>query len=471
MNSITNFFQTLSNDLKKLINDVDESKIVNIKIGKYPKIEDFRAHSNILMVRSPYFKDKLSGQVSVDENNMIVERIQEIDVDSFPIVLEYIYTGVLDLSTITSQGLFDMLIGINILKLDELSYHLQDYLIFKHSTWIQKNYVQILSKIFEKKDDYAKLLFHCMEEICESPKLLFSLKDFITLDKDIFYTILDQETLQCDEIIVWESLIKWSIAQSPTINYKNDSQDIFDTSNWSNDEFEILKNIIEKFLPCVHFFEINSKDFYTKIRPFKQTLSVDMYEEILAYHMKETKRKSTKLWPRLSKIDSIIIKSKHATNLINLINNYYSLQNKKISFSLLYRASKDGFNPGIFRNQCNDQGPSLALIKLQNNTKIIGGYNPLGWKKLDPKDKNDYIKSFLFSFDLNLDIRSIKCVNVKNPNNAFNNQLIQSLHFGTTDLIINGKSGTCNVNDFQDSIINLENFNVENIEVFAVKMK
>lgn len=90
MNSVTEFYRTLSNDLQKLIGDVNESKIVNIKVGEHPHVDDFRAHSNILMVRSPYFKDKLSTLDiidSVDENNMIVDRIQEIDAESFPVIL------------------------------------------------------------------------------------------------------------------------------------------------------------------------------------------------------------------------------------------------------------------------------------------------------------------------------------------------------------------------------------------------
>jgi len=177
------------------------------------------------------------------------------------------------------------------------------------------------------------------------------------------------------------------IAQSPTLS-KKPAANTFDTSDWTEEEFVILKGIVEPFLSHIHFFEISSSDFYSKIRPFRPILSPETYDEILGYHMKESKRKSIKLWPRLGKIDSVIIKSKQATAISNLIENHESLQSgsKKCSFSLLYRASKDGFNSGIFRNQCNDQGASLALIKL-NDGKIIGGYNPLGWKKVDPQYK------------------------------------------------------------------------------------
>src|SRR5436190_2864595 len=103
-----------------------------------------------------------------------------------------------------------MIIGVNILRLEELNYHLQDYLIAKYPDWIQQNHVQILSRTFENKMSFAKLSNYCIEKICENPKLLFSLKDFNTLEKDIFLTILDQETLQCDELVIWETLIKWS---------------------------------------------------------------------------------------------------------------------------------------------------------------------------------------------------------------------------------------------------------------------
>ncbi|CAI2163657.1 19532_t:CDS:2, partial [Funneliformis geosporum] len=417
MNIITNFYQTLSNDLEKLISNVYESKVVNIKVGNYPSENTFQAHSNILIVRSPFFRDTLLRQNVVGKNNLIDVKIREIDFQTFPIILQYIYTGVVDLSNVVEKGLLDLLIGATLLQLEELSYHLQDYLITKHSTW------------------------------------------------DILFAILDQETLQCEELIIWEALIKWGIEQSPTISQKPAATS-FDTNDWTDEEFIILKGIIEKFIPCIHFFEISSSDFYNKIRPFRPTLAPDLFDEVLGYHMKE---KKPKLWPRLGKVDSVIIKSKQATAISNLIKNYeLSSQNsiKKCSLSLLYRADRDGFHSGIFRNQCNDQGPSLALIKLRNG-KIVGGYNPLGWMKVDPDDRKDYSKSFLFSFEPSLEVRSLKSVGVKNPTLAFDNQSQQALHFGTTDLIINGQNGSCVVRDFQSPIISSRSFAVENVEVFA----
>ncbi|CAG8596610.1 15781_t:CDS:2 [Funneliformis caledonium] len=85
---------------------------------------------------------------------------------------------------------------------------------------------------------------------------------------------------------------------------------------------------------------------------------------------------------------------------------------------------------------------------------------------VDPKDRTDYSKSFLFSFEPNLEVRSLKSVGVKNPSLAFDNQT-QALHFGTTDLIINGQNGSCVARDFQSPIVNTRSFTVENIEVFA----
>ncbi|CAG8638310.1 2240_t:CDS:2 [Funneliformis mosseae] len=373
---------------------------------------------------------------------------------------------IVNLSNVTEQGkeVLDMLLGATLLQLEELSYHLQDYLISKYSDWVRQNYYQILTKTFEKRERYVKLWDYCMQGICEDPKALFSSEEFIKLDKDILFAILNQETLQCEELIIWEALIKWGIAQSPTISKKT-SATSFDTTDWTDEEFITLKGIIEKFIPCIHFFEISSNDFYNKVRPFRQTLTPELFDEVLGYHMKE---KKPKLWPRLGKVDSVIIKSKQATAISNLIKNYeLSSQSgtKKCSLSLLYRADRDGFNSGIFRNQCNDQGASLALIKLSNG-KIVGGYNPLGWMKVDPKDRTDYSKSFLFSFEPNLEVRSLKSVGVKNPSLAFDNQT-QALHFGTTDLIINGQNGSCVARDFQSPIVNTRSFTVENIEVFA----
>src|SRR6185369_5077513 len=64
-------------------------------------------------------------------------------------------------------------------------------------------------------------------------------------------------------------------------------------------------------------------------------------------------------------------------------------------FNLLLRGSRDGFTPGDFHRLCDNQGPTVTVIKVKGNGKLIGGYNPLSWHSQNRWEQGD--RSFLFS--------------------------------------------------------------------------
>jgi hypothetical protein len=95
-----------------------------------------------------------------------------------------------------------------------------------------------------------------------------------------------------------------------------------------------------------------------------------------------------------------IIKNLFKENKSNIINqeiinsNFMSCMPKIKSGSLLYKISEDSADPLIFHEKCNDKGPTITLVKLEDG-HIFGGFNPLSWI-------NDYLynitlESFLFS--------------------------------------------------------------------------
>jgi len=67
-------------------------------------------------------------------------------------------------------------------------------------------------------------------------------------------------------------------------------------------------------------------------------------------------------------IDSKLIDSEIANSL---------LPNKK--FTLLYRASRDGFDSTVFNDKCSKKGPTLVVVKA--NDRIAGGFTPVSWNK------------------------------------------------------------------------------------------
>lgn len=67
---------------------------------------------------------------------------------------------------------------------------------------------------------------------------------------------------------------------------------------------------------------------------------------------------------------------------------------------LLYKASNDGFSAQTFHQKCNNQGPTLSVIR-STNGRIAGGYTPTSWAS-----RNNYInvpqgQAFLFTISGN----------------------------------------------------------------------
>ena len=46
---------------------------------------------------------------------------------------------------------------------------------------------------------------------------------------------------------------------------------------------------------------------------------------------------------------------------------------------LLYRGTRDGMEPAAFHRLCDDQGPTITIIKSTNNQSIFGGYTTASW--------------------------------------------------------------------------------------------
>ena len=70
-----------------------------------------------------------------------------------------------------------------------------------------------------------------------------------------------------------------------------------------------------------------------------------------------------------------------------------------INFKLIYKMSEQGYDGKSFHKICDNEAPTLILIKSKNN-KIFGGFTPLDWGK-EEKPKDDLNQSFVFSLDIN----------------------------------------------------------------------
>ncbi|GBB92190.1 hypothetical protein RclHR1_01980015 [Rhizophagus clarus] len=273
------------------------------------------------------------------------------------------------------------------------------------------------------------------------------------------------------EIVIWENLIKWGIAKNPTLDS--------DMTTWSINEYEILKGTISPFIQHIRFFQMAPQEYYSKVRPLGKLLPKELEEDLLSYYIVPNSRLATKILPpRISQNDKVFGSLILTRKYFNLISYWIDdgeellpnpLKNGQYEYNLLLRGSRDGFELEDFQYKCNNKGATIAVIKLKDSCKILGGYNPIKWSASAGWVFSD--KSFIFSFYLNiLDSSSILLSKAKNMSYAISDSNTnRNQGFGRGDLYILKKS--CKLSDYSVRIHESENFEIDDYEMFQVIKK
>jgi hypothetical protein len=382
------------------------------------------------------------------------------------------YTGEVNLTEQSGKNILELLVSSDELLLEELFNHVQDYLFEKRLTWVEQNFVLVLHTVF-KIPSCKKLQDYCLESICADPQPLLTSETFPSLDKDILYGLLKREDLHIEEIDAWNYLIKWGIEQTPGLGSKNQ-----DRTKWNNTNYDALKKTLSEFIPLIRFSDINSKDFFDKVRPYKAVIPYRIYEEAMEFYMKDTLPKTNTLPSRIGKyhIDSKIIKPRLISVIINWIEkkDAKTIRNKKDSlykFNLIHRGSQTGIDVNSFKNSCNSQAPVLVLVKCQNSQKIFGGYSDVGFYNNNNEGYFHSADSFIFSFETD-NIQNMKLNRPTVHNNAMYNHANYGFCFGggalyTQNQYLYKSSG----NHLYDNNLNSNvdgYYTIEEIEAFKV---
>jgi hypothetical protein len=320
-----------------------------------------------------------------------------------------------------------------------------------------------------------KLQDYCLESICSDPQSFITSKNFLLLDKDILYNLLERDDLPVEEVIIWDCLIKWGIERTPGFKSK-----YCDKIKWNNENYESLKETLKQFIPLIRFVEISGADYFVKVRPYKAIIPNHINNEIEEFHFNGKIPKTISLPPRIGKshIESKIIKTKFISTIINWINkkDAKAIRNKNDSlynFDLIYRGSQSGIDNNSFRNKCNLRLPILVLIRCQNTKKIFGGYTPIGFYSND--SINGLIcseDSFIFSFEDDGIQDDIRLSRVISYDYAIYNNYYYGFNFGGDALCMENRNLYANGNNdhYEQNISDDDNlfYTIEEIEAFRV---
>ncbi|RGB29937.1 hypothetical protein C1646_305452 [Rhizophagus diaphanus] len=274
------------------------------------------------------------------------------------------------------------------------------------------------------------------------------------------------------EIQVWEHVLKWGFAQNPELPS--------DPTNFSKNDFNLLKNTLQQCIPFVRFYNLTSQEFSDKVLPYKKILPKELYMDLLKsfLNLHPNSKLSGKSKPRnnYETIDSKIVTFQHVELIskwidkLDITDDLFPLY----EFKLMLRGSRDGFSVNKFHEICDNQPRTITIVKVKDSDKILGGYNPIEWKSAGGYGSTR--DSFVFSFENSDSIENYILSRVVNENHAIWNEYIYGPYFGNNDLVLFGNnffgSSYCRKSDYEIQIRETgDKFSVEEIEVFQMTKK
>ncbi|UZO04946.1 uncharacterized protein OCT59_025308 [Rhizophagus irregularis] len=317
-------------------------------------------------------------------------------------ILRYIYGGILSLNEQENSDFLKVLAAADELRLQELVDYLQKYLIENKSEWMEENF-EFTQRISLQSNNLVELQQFCRDD------------------------------LQMKEIEIWEHVLKWGLAQNPTL--------VTDPNVWSDDDFKTMENTLQHCLPYVRLFCLSSKEFSQKVSPYKKLLNKQLYEDLLNSYLDSGREPIEDIsLPRnignIEIIDSKIVN----LNIVSIISRWIDKVDVNYNFShlrelylpykfqLLIRGSRDGFTPKKFHTSCDNKHNTVTFIKVKDSEEILGGYNPLKWESSDTWGKTNV--SFIFSFKNKNNFKDAILSIIKDTNNALNYHSIFGPCFG-----------------------------------------
>ncbi|GES76303.1 BTB/POZ domain-containing protein [Rhizophagus clarus] len=426
----SNFLAELSNDYKKLF-ETEIGYDVIIYAGEEPNVKEIHAHSNILCVRSQYFRTAFSNEWAKKEDGRFILRKQNIKPHLFDIILRFIYCGTIELKNLQGPDVLNLLIAVDELNIHSLITYIQEYLIDHQTEFLHQNPTAPLLELLLKRDD-----------------------------------------LNMDEIEIWNSLLKWCFAQQNVVN---------DPTKWSKDDITKIERSLHRFIPLIRFYDIEPTEFFYKVYCYKEILPLDLIHDLLEYHIVPNKKikanKPPSRKPNLKfKLDSSLIESNHVPLFASWIDkkesSYYDKKDIPYEFNLLYRSSRDGIDNQSFHKNCDNKGATIWIAKIKNSTKSVGGYNPLDWNGYGWKNTKD---SFLFSFadwkKISLAMTKLSYINEDGAGCAINCNNCRGPQMGDLYSYNSGNWAYNGHNSYYPNLDIPNKFIIEDYEVFQVIKK
>ncbi|RIB06102.1 hypothetical protein C2G38_2047062 [Gigaspora rosea] len=403
----TKLLERFSNDFAQLLETEYDYNVV-VKVGN----QTFKLHSLVLYQRSSFFRKELS--TAIKKNNIIEITLTQTTVESFKILIKYIYTGTIPLEEVEPSTIFDLLVSSNKLGFEGLVEYIQSYLIDNKASWLRLKFTQVYSTSFQE-NNFKPLQAFCTDILVKHPSLIFNSDDFTSIQENALLTLLNRDDLQMEESEIWDKVIQWGKAKTPDLP--------FDLKQWTEKNFLDLKTKLDKCIHLIRFFQMSGEDILVKVEPYQQILESNLWNDIVTKNIAPNRSISSIILPARKKIpaqlparkkipDQLPVCNVHFINPSSIINNehfaeisswidrhssIYDVTKIPYKFNLLIRGSRDGFTSEIFHRLCDYMPGTVVIIKVNGTNEILGGYNPLVWASNYELKWSTTTDSFIFS--------------------------------------------------------------------------
>ncbi|GBB90492.1 hypothetical protein RclHR1_17480005 [Rhizophagus clarus] len=266
------FLQKLSQNLLEIFEDDEEYYDITIEVGNDPYVKIFRAHMVILNYRSSYLRRILSTNRRENDGTLVQIKLPNILPEIFQIILRYIYGGEPTLKDCDNLDIIKILVAASELNIQELVIYTQSFLIEHKTNWMEQNFNLIYQTSFEN-NSFLELQKYCTDLVSKTPEKIFKSLDLSSISEKLLISLIQNDNLQMREIEVWENVLKWGLAQNPELSS--------DPSTYSKEDFNSLKNTLQKCIPFIRFYDLTSKEFSDYILPYKEILSEELYMDLL----------------------------------------------------------------------------------------------------------------------------------------------------------------------------------------------
>jgi hypothetical protein len=355
--SLTDYFANLFNK--------PELADVQFKLGTHPPIH---AHRLVLAAHSPAFEgmlypvnwdDAAAEQNRIKRTEPVVIEIKDAKYDVFFQFIRCIYTDKLE--TIDQSNIHELIRLARRYGIVKVNLLCSEYM---ESDLTVQNACDMFELACGLLNDQM-FGIHFIEENIEE---ISNTQGWLNMSQSRLKTILNDNKLACEEFILYEGILKWG---------KNQLQKQGKTMN--NNE---LKAILADLLPTIRFPLMSLEEIASVVAPSQLLEQQDLLKLFQYLSINDEKQREFfqlpfKMTPREGGNvlkDSKVVDKKFKKDLLKLFDN------KKQSFELLWRGSRDGFNGASFHTKCDAKGPTLTTCK-GTTGHVFGGYNSESWSQ------------------------------------------------------------------------------------------